>query len=51
MVPLCLAFMGGLSPVLYWPVCTGPPCSKWSNLWRMPNLWRRPKISLILVKP
>ncbi len=24
---------------------------KWSNLWRMPNLWRPPKISLILVKP
>ncbi len=24
--------------------CTGPPCSKWSNLWRMPNLWHQPKV-------
>jgi hypothetical protein len=39
---LCPAFMGGLSSVLYRSVCTGPPHLKWSNLWRMPNLWRRP---------
>jgi hypothetical protein len=45
MVPLCPAFMGGVPPVLYRLVCTGPPCSKWSNL------WSPPKISLILVKP
>ncbi len=51
MVPLCPAFTGRLSPVLYPHVCTGPPCSKWSNIWRIPNLWHLPKISLILVKP
>ncbi len=32
-------------------VCTVPPHSKWSNLWRSPNLWRPPEISLISVKP
>ncbi len=32
-------------------VCTGPPCSKWSNLWRRPDTWHPPEISLISTKP
>ncbi len=49
-ISLCPAFMGRLSPVLYRLVYTGLPCSKWWKLCRLPNLWRPPKISLILVK-
>jgi hypothetical protein len=45
MVPQCPAFIGGLSPVLYWLLVPAPHASKWSNL------WRPPEISLISVKP
>ncbi len=51
MVPQCPAFMGGLSPVLYQLLVLARHASKWSNLWRRPNLWRPPEISLISVKP
>ncbi len=51
MVPQCPAFMCGLSPVLYRLLVSTWHASKWSNLWRRPNLWRPPEISLISVKP
>ncbi len=38
-------------PVLYQLFVTGPPWSKWSNLWRRPNTWRPPEISLFSAKP
>ncbi len=50
MVPQC-PFMGRLSPVLYRLLVPAHYASKWSNLWRRPNLWRPPEISLISVKP
>jgi hypothetical protein len=28
------AFMGGLSPALYWLICTGPLCRKRHKYWR-----------------
>ncbi len=45
MVSQCPAFMGGLSPVLYQLLVPARHASKWSNL------WRPPEISLISVKP
>ncbi len=43
MVLQCPAFMGGLSSRTVPAVCTSPPWSKWSNLWRRPNTWARLK--------
>jgi hypothetical protein len=43
--------MGVLSSLTVPAVCTGPPCSKWSNLWRRPNTWHPPEISLFSAKP
>ncbi len=51
MVLQCPAFMGGPSSLNVPAAGTGPPCSKWSNLWRRPNTWPPPEISLISTKP
>ncbi len=51
MVPQCPAFMGGLSPILYRLLVPARHASKWSNIWRRPNLWCLPEISLVSVKP
>jgi hypothetical protein len=51
MVPQCPAFMGRLFSHTVPADCTGPPWSKWSNLWCRPNTWRPPEISLFSAKP
>jgi hypothetical protein len=45
------AFMGRLFPVLYRLLVPSRHAQIWLNLWRRPNLWRPPEISLISVKP
>jgi hypothetical protein len=48
---MCPAFMGEISPLLYRLLVTACHAQKWSKVWRLLNLWRPPKISLVLTKP
>jgi hypothetical protein len=37
----CPSFMGGLSPALYWLICTSPPCRNDNKYWRRQNIGAR----------
>ncbi len=49
MAPQCPAFMGRLSSCTVPAVCTGPQCSKWSNLWRRSNTWHLPALNFTVL--